>query len=416
MSRALVSDARRALVLDFPFFGVLSLKLDLIEDPRLPTFATDGKSIRFNPEFAASMSRHEIMGVVAHEVLHCSNGHQWRRGNRDPKLWNQACDYAINPIILSAKLRLPEGGLVDPAYKGMSAEDIYDRLMQKAMQERENQQQQQSQTEASGKSEEQGGDGSQPSPSQEGAGGDDASGGNPAGDQAPENGGHDASDFGSVMDCAEDEMPEMKADWTEAVLNAARQAEKAGQLPAGMQRLVEDIRNPPQNWRSLLRRFVQQTCRDDYSWSMPSGRFLYAGLYLPALKAESMPEIVVAVDTSGSIDMSLVSQFQGEINAIADETRPERIHVLACDARVHVAETFERGEMVEIKPKGGGGTNFEPVFKWIEEQEISPACLIYLTDMEGRFPAREPDYPVLWANFGWQGYTAPFGETISIRS
>jgi predicted metal-dependent peptidase len=378
MSRALVSQARRALVLDFPFFGVLSLKLDLIEDERCRTFETDGKSIRFNPEFAASLSRHELMGVIAHEVLHCSNGHQWRRGNRDAKMWNQACDYAVNPILLSAKLQLPKGGLVDPAYNGMSAEDIYDRLMQKAMQEQEQQQQQQQ--------------------------------------QAPENGGHDASDFGSVVDCAENEMPEMKADWTEAVLNAARQAEKAGQLPAGLKRLVEDIRNPPQNWRSLLRRFVQQACRDDYSWSMPSGRFLYAGLYLPTLKTEAMSEIVVAVDTSGSIDTSLVSQFQGEINAIANETRPERIHVLSCDARVHVAETFERGEMVEIKPKGGGGTNFEPVFKWVEEQEIFPACLIYLTDMEGRFPAKEPDYPVLWVNFGWRGHTAPFGETISIRN
>ncbi|HNC27459.1 MAG TPA: hypothetical protein PLR55_11120, partial [Accumulibacter sp.] len=94
-----VSAARRNLVLDHPFFGVLSLKLDLIEDRSVKTLRTDGRKLWFNPEYASSLNRYEIVGVVAHEVLHCANGHAWRRGDRDPKVWNQACDLAINPIV-----------------------------------------------------------------------------------------------------------------------------------------------------------------------------------------------------------------------------------------------------------------------------------------------------------------------------
>lgn len=423
MIHSAISEARRALVLDFPFFGVLSLKLDLVEDRGIPTFATDGKSIRFNPEFAAGLTRHELMGVIAHEVLHCANGHQWRRQNRDHRLWNKACDYAINPVLLDAKLILPEGGLADPAYKGMSAEAIYDRLL------REQQDQQQAQkNHPQDKGQEdnppqsaapgQGGGQDEESEPDDKAGEDSGSkeqgGGQPGAFDGDKD--FDPSDFGSVMDCAENEMPEMKADWTEAVLNAARQAEKAGRLPAGIDRIVEGIKNPPQSWRAILRRFIQQAVAEDYSWKMPNGRYLYAGLYLPALHSESMGEMVIAVDTSGSINNDLVVQFQEELNAIADEVKPERIHVLSCDARVHVVETFERGEPVTIRPKGGGGTDFRPVFSWIEEEGIAPACLVYLTDMEGRFPDQAPNYPVIWANFGRIDYPAPFGDVVSVRN
>lgn len=410
MSRALVSDARRALVLDFPFFGVLSLKLDLIEKSSVQTFATDGKTIFFNPDFAESLNRHELMGVLAHEVLHCANGHQWRRENRDHKLWNRACDYAINPIVLKAGLKLPEGGLINPDYSGLSAEQIYDRLVQEQMQSQKNLQSP-PQNGENGQDQESSTTGQTPS-DQESLPGQDNTGSESG--QAPSE--HDPSDFGSVIDCAEDEMPEMKAEWSEAVLNAARQAEKMGRLPAGMERLVDSIKNPAQNWRSILRRFIQQTRREDYSWQMPNGRYLYAGLYMPALRSESMPEMVVAIDTSGSIDSTLIAQFEEEMNAISDEVRPERIHVLACDARIQAADSFEFGETVKIRPVGGGGTDFRPVFSWVEDQGIEPACLIYLTDMEGRFPQQAPDYPVIWANFGRIEYDPPFGEVVTVRA
>jgi predicted metal-dependent peptidase len=387
----LVSAARRGLVLDHPFFGVLSLKLDLVESRKVKTFCTDGRKLLFNPEYVANLNRYETLGVVAHEVLHCANGHVWRRGSRDPKVWNQACDYAINPIVLDAGMMLPEGALDGSPYRGMSAEEIYERLMQ--------QQESQPQGNSSGNGAGQTGQPTQDDDSCQGGTGEPAQ--------------PDGSECGEVVDCAADQMPEMQADWSASVLGAAKQAEAMGKLPAGMERTVEDIKNPPQDWRSILRRFVQTNARSDYSWRQPNSRYMYAGLYMPALQSETMPPMVIAVDTSGSIDDLTVSQFAKEIGAIADEVQPERVYVIYCDAEIHGVDVFERGEPVVLAPKGYGGTDFRPVFDWIDSEGISPSCLVYLTDMAGIYPDTTPDYPVLWGDT-LGAIPAPWGETIRV--
>jgi predicted metal-dependent peptidase len=375
-----VSAARRNLVLDHPFFGVLSLKLELVEDPSVPSFRTDGRQLRFNPEFALGLNRYEAQGVVAHGVLHCANGHTWRRGSRDPKVWNRACDYAVNPIVLDAGMVLPADALDGSPYRGMSAEEIYERLLEQSPQ---NEQSQDDGTHAESE--------------------DD-----------PQSGGAEGSGCGEVVDCEADQMPEIQAEWSEAVLNAAKRAESMGVLPAGLERLVEDIKNPPQDWRAILRRFVQRNACHDYSWRQPSSRYVYAGLYLPALRSETMPPMVIAVDTSGSIDDLTVKQFAKEIGAIVEEMQPERVYVIYCDAEIQGVDVFERGEPVVVSPKGFGGTDFRPVFEWIAEEDITPSCLVYLTDMAGAFPEAAPEYPVLWGDtLGL--IPAPWGDTIQIR-
>ena len=202
-----VSIARRNLVLDHPFFGVLSLKLEVIEDGSVKTLCTDGRKLKFNPDYVESLSSHELVGAMAHEVLHCANGHTWRRGHRDAKVWNHACDYAINPIVLDAGMVLPKGVLDGSPYKGMPAEEIYERISQQSGQ---------------------GGEGE----------------------------GQQADGCGEVVDCGVDQLPEIQAEWLAAVLNAARQASAMGRLPAGMERVVEEIKNPPQDWRAILRRLL----------------------------------------------------------------------------------------------------------------------------------------------------------------
>ena len=366
-----VSAARRSLVLDHPFFGVLSLKLQLIADSAVQTFSTDGRVLRFNPDYASGLSAHELTGVVAHEVLHCANGHTWRKGHRDHKMWNTACDYAINPIVLDAGMVLPEGALVDSQYRDMSAEEIYERLMQQ-------------QPESQGDGQE--GDGQE----------------------------SDGSVCGEVVDCDEGRAAETQAEWSASVLNASRYAEAMGRLPAGMERLVEAIKNPAQDWRALLRRFVQTNAASDYSWRQPNPRYMYAGLYMPALRSETMPPMVVAIDTSGSIDEVTINQFATEINAIVAEVQPERVHIVYCDAEIHGADVFERGEAIELQPKGFGGTDFRPVFEWIEAESINPSCLVYLTDLMGNFPTMAPDYPVLWGDTMGCA-SVPWGEVAQIR-
>ncbi len=384
-SRERVSKARRDLVLDQPFFGVLSLKLELVESRKYQALATDGKTLWFNPDYVERLSDHELKGVVAHEVLHCANGHVWRRQGRDHKVWNDACDYAINQIVIDAGMLLPQGALLDPAYAGMSAEEVYDRLMRHA-QEQERQGQQ----------------------GQEGAGGSQDGNGEDDQSQSDVDGPPGAS-CGEVVDSQD--MPQTQAEWQSAVLEAARLAK--GDLPAGLDRLVEEIRTPPQDWKALLRRFVQTNARQDYSWRLPNSRYLHLGLYLPALQSETMPPVVIAIDTSGSIDDLMLGKFTSELSAIMDDAQPERVYVIQCDADIQAVDKYEPGERIALDLEGGGGTDFRPVFEWVDRQAINPACLIYLTDLAGDFPVSAPEYPVLWA--ATEDGSPPWGEVVRIR-
>jgi predicted metal-dependent peptidase len=450
MSKAMeaVSAARRNLVLDHPFFGVLSLRLDLVENGSVRTLETDGRKLWFNPEYVNTLSKHELQGVVAHEVLHCANGHVWRMEHRNETQWNHACDYVVNPIVLDAGMVLPQGMLDGTPYKGMSAEEVYERLDQQppssqkpesTPDEEEGESGDESSAET-GQPQQQDGveDGSDSQPGSgngdgddevqssneqgdgqdgddgqgnNGGGGDDGGQGESQGDDQPIPNG---SECGQIRPCADDAQPELQADWSSAVLNAAKRAESMGRLPAGLERLVEDIKNPPQDWRAILRRFVQQNAMSDYSWRQPNVRFMYAGLYMPALRSETMPPMVVAVDTSGSIDEITLSQFAREIDNIAGDMQPERVYVVYCDAEIHGVDTFERGEPIALNPKGFGGTDFRPVFEWVEEEGLQPSCLVYLTDLAGDFPIAPPGYPVLWGDTSVYG-PPPWGESVRIR-
>jgi predicted metal-dependent peptidase len=136
-------------------------------------------------------------------------------------------------------------------------------------------------------------------------------------------------------------------------------------------------------------------------------------LYLPSLHREGVGRIVIGVDTSGSVGDEELKQFAGEISAISDQAQPEAIHVVYCDAMVNSTQEFGPSETITLEPKGGGGTDFRPVFEWVEKNDVLPACLIYLTDLDcTKYPASAPNYPVLWVTDSRR--TAPFGETIKI--
>src|SRR5471032_1787988 len=123
--------ARTQLLLNQPFFGTLCLRLKLVTG-ELPTMATDGRRIVYDPAFVEELTAAELEAVLAHEVLHCALGHHCRRGARDPRLWNEAADLAINPILIANGFSLPAGALIDPAFENLSAEEIYARLLERA--------------------------------------------------------------------------------------------------------------------------------------------------------------------------------------------------------------------------------------------------------------------------------------------
>ena len=390
-----VQAARTALVLDQPFFGALALRLAVVEDPTCKTAWVDGVTLGYSPSFVEGLTHAETVGLIGHEVMHCALGHPWRRGGRDGKRWNVACDHAVNPVLKEAGFSLPEGGLLDAQWQGRSAEWIFDRLPIPPSQD-------------------QGGQGKgQGSPQDATGQGGAGEGEGEQGDDGPEASSGPGEAPGEVRD-APVEAPDgqTEADWQQAVQQAAQAAKARGSLGAGLARFAKDAAKPRVDWRSVLRRFVSTAARADYSWTRPNPRYLGRGLFLPAIRSEEMGVVVVGVDTSGSIDDVTLAQFGAELNSIVQEMQPERVVVMYADAVVQRTDTFERGEPVTIEAEGGGGTAFAPVFEAVGKMEEQPVCVVYLTDGCGSFPSMAPDYPVLWALTGKA--SVPFGETVSI--
>jgi predicted metal-dependent peptidase len=385
--------------------------------------ATDGSRIVYNSAFVDELKPAELEGTLAHEVLHCALGHQCRRGERDPELWNEAADYAINPILIENGFVLPAGALIDPAFNNLSAEEIYARLLRRTSE---------------------GNGAAKPAQQQTNAGSGMATGPQGTHGAAPSNPKPDASHqpvsdqrgrttgeavgptsmrpggFGEVWDATDEhgqraspaEKRRQQDEWCIAAEQAQRSAKAWGHEPAGIERPLSESRQSQQDWRAILRDFVTSITPSDYRWTPPNRRHIASGLYLPSVERQGMGEIVIAVDTSGSIGKRELEQFAGEISAISEEAQPEAIHVVYCDAAVQSAQEFRASEPVQLEPKGGGGTDFRPVFEWVTENDPTPACLIYLTDLCCDSYPEAPEYPVLWVTDSRR--TARFGETVRI--
>ena len=413
--------SRVQLLLKQAFFGTLALRLKLVPGS-LPTMATDGSRIVYNPAFVDELKPAELEGTLAHEVLHCALGHQCRRGERDPELWNVAADFAVNPILIGNGFVLPTGALIDPAFNNLSAEEIYARLLRRRSEE-DGAPKPQQQTNAGGRTATgpQGADGiappnpkpdtsPQPVPDQLGR-----TKGEAVGPASVRPGG-----FGEVWDATDEhgqtaspaEKRRQQHEWGIAAEQALRSAKAWGHEPAGIERPLSDSRQSQQDWRAILRDFVAATTPADYRWTPPNRRYIASGLYLPSVERQGVGEIVIAVDTSGSIGKLELEQFAGEISAISEEAQREAIHVVYCDAAVQSTQQFGPSEPVRLEPRGGGGTDFCPAFKWVAANNIAPVCFIYLTDLCCHSYPEAPEYPVLWVTDSRR--TASFGETLRI--
>jgi predicted metal-dependent peptidase len=356
------------------FFATLALRLSLVADEACETMATDGVSLHYAPAFVTGLSPDELRGVLAHEVLHNALAHPFRREGREPSRWNVACDLAANPLLLRAGFQLPPGRLVPgegryaelPA--GRSAEEYYARLPRE----------------------------------------DDP-------DASPD----DPGGCGSVADPAESGGPspsELAAEWRVALVQAEGAARGKGELPVGLGRAVREVVDPPADWRAILREFVSSQARNDYSWSRPNRRFVAQGLYLPGLHSEELGEVLLAVDTSGSVDERMLGTFAGEVNAIL-ESFPCELRVLYHDTEVQLVQEWRSNDgPLALAPVGGGGTSHACVFDWLRQNGCSPRCVICLTDLDTEFPAQSPDLPVLWAVLGGNASEPPFGRRVDLNS
>lgn len=391
-----IQKARTSLILDHPFFGSLLFRLKGRECRSIQTMATDGVSLFYNPEFVEALNAATLAGTLAHEVMHPALHHHVRRSGRDPRKWNEACDYAINPLLVDAGLSLPDGVLIDSRFRGMSAEQIYNLLETEA---------EQGSGSSSGEKE----------PGGEGSGSDPSSHGDSNEPTAPVTEGG----IGQVLDAppADEEteaVEEQARAWEVAVNQAMTVAKQAGKVPAGLHRTLEGAAQASVDWRELLRRNWSETIPADYSWVRPNRRHLWRGLYLPGVVREGVGEVAIAVDCSGSVSSRQLRLFEAEVRSILEGQRPQRVHVLYFDSEVQKVEAYEAGQPVHLNPVGGGGTEFGPCFEWLDEQGIQPQTLVFLTDLYGSFPPSAPAYPVLWASTGSQ--RVPFGQVIPMQA
>ena len=356
------------------FFATLALRLTPVADRECPTVATDGRVLAYHPDFVAGLSPAELLGVLCHEVMHCALAHPARRGGRDTAAWNVACDLAVNPLLLDAGFTLPAARLMpgegahahlDP---GKSAEEYYARLG--------------------------------PPPAAAGRGAPPA----------------DPGGCGGVTDPGGDPaaVRRQEAGWAVAVARAESTARARGELPAGLGRTVDAVLRPPADWRAVLREFVAAAARNDYSWARPNRRFLAHGLYLPGLHSEELGDVVVAVDTSGSIGAAELGLFAAELDALLSAFDCTAT-VLYHDAAVQSVQTWRPtdGPFV-LAPVGGGGTDHVCVFDWLDASGLAPACVVCLTDLDTRFPDRVPAVPVLWAVAGEAPAVPPFGRVVRL--
>jgi predicted metal-dependent peptidase len=413
--------ARTRLIIERPFMGALVMHLPLAPaDPAwCETVATDARAFYFNPDYVAGLSFAQTQFVLAHEALHCALGHFARRGHRTHRRWDVATDHAVNLLLADEGLRPPPGALLNPEFRGLSAEEIYP-LIPPDTTERTLDRHVFDELAPPGQGGNPGADGGSVRRQQDQARGEgdveDAASGeqdaswDDAGNQRRGNHGV-ASPPPHEPSPAEREA--LARQWQSRMAAAAQQARQGGRLGESWLRLIDELIQPRLPWRQLLARFMMSVARDDYSFQRLSRR--EGDAVLPRLHSSEV-DLHIALDTSGSISSEELAQFAGEVDALKGQMRA-RVTLHACDERLdsNGPWIYEAWEPIVLPQElaGGGGTRFAPVFDWIAERHLRPDLLLYFTDAEGEFPAAAPDYAVLWLVKG-RG-RVPWGERIQLN-
>jgi predicted metal-dependent peptidase len=351
--------ARVGLLLRASFFGNLATRLKLVNaDEWCATAATDGRNFYYNSRFIDMLKPKEVEFLFGHEVLHCVYDHFGRKGDRDHQLFNIANDYCVNADL--KKHRVGEfittvPCLFDPKYDGMSSEEVYDILYENA-----------EKIDIGGlidKMLDEHLDGE----------GDDSEG---------EDGDGKENGKGRPKLSAE-ERQQIKDEIKEAVLAAAAASDGAGNLPAGVKRIIEDMTAPKMNWRELLRMQLESTIKSDYTWMRSSRKGWHMDAVMPGMKLDPMIDIAVSIDASGSMLDKMLKDFLAEVAGIMEQFPAYRIHVLSFDTKVYNPQQFDSENLDDItgyEIMGGGGTDFDCVFDYFKENEIEPKRHVMFTD------------------------------------
>jgi predicted metal-dependent peptidase len=430
------------------------LEAELEETEEVPTAAVDGRGKIFvNPRYIEGLKVLEVQGLLAHEALHLALLHFVRESGRDKRRWNIATDLAVNSILAERRFALPPGGIFPRDFgfeDGLSAEEYY-RLLEKLPPP--------PQPPPGGEGEEEGEggnggggrrsegfdehripragreDGSEGGQSgkgphrkgdnsgKEGDEGERHGCGKGAGGRGSEHVGEDRGDDkgrdGVHADngyeekgLTEEEIRKIESKW-KGVVAKAMAVRKRGELPGWFEQMIGELFEPKLNWRFILREFIADNCViSGVDWTRRDRRF--QDVYLPS-RREKVVKFAIAVDTSGSISDKELAAFFSEVNAILGSNGAYDIILIQCDADVSDVKEIVYPDTIdwsEIKVVGRGGTDFRPVFRYLEDHNDNRP-LVYFTDLEGVFP-EATQRKVLWVVVG-RKKEVPFGEVVELE-
>ena len=376
-----ITKARVRMLLKHGFFGQIATRLQLVEEPGIPTAAVDGKRFYYNADFVQKLTDDELVFLVGHEVGHCVWQHFLRRGDRRRDVWNMAGDFVINQILVDERIGAQIKAvpiLLDNKYRGMASEEVYEELMKNAVKI-------QATLDI-----------------------------HMDGDGSEEGDGEGKGKGFKGEPLTEEEKKALSDELKEAVLQAA-QASGAGNIPKGFQRLINDITAPKMNWRDMLKIQLNSIIKNDYSFMRPNRKGWHIGAVLPGMLPGDEVNIAIAIDTSGSISESMLKDFLGEIAGIMDQFDSYIVRVFQFDTHVYGEEIFSSDDNSDIRTyevRGGGGTDFEVIFSHLKNEDVTPNQLVVFTDGEPWGSWGDADYcDTLWIVHSNSNKKAPFGVT-----
>ena len=368
-----ISKAKAKLLVDYPYFGTLASKLELVINDDIESFKSNGVKLEYREEYLRELELSEIEFILANGAMHSVLAHDMRKNDRSGWLWQMATDIAINDMLLQNGMDMPYGAQYRDRFSGMYAEEIYAELKDDILREDEDLE-------------------------------------------------YEADAAEDIENKEQQNKEQSQEQLQEEILTEQLLAEEAislleskvqiGEAPESIERFFDIAAFTHVDWREELREAIDRYFKDDYMMMPPSKKLLYEGIYLPSNSSTTF-RLVIAVDSSGSVDEEMLNTFLSEVNFIMEHTQNYVIDLLVCDDAIHSHTTFYSGEALAVDLKGGGGTDFRPIFTFVEENFDDVKLLLYFTDLEGFFPKESPFYTVKWVT--QKEKETPFGEIIFLE-
>ncbi|QOP45089.1 vWA domain-containing protein [Sulfurimonas paralvinellae] len=370
-----ISQAKAKLLVEYPYFGTLATKLELVVNDDIESFKSNGVKLEYREEYLKELELPEIEFILANGAMHATLSHDMRKQKRSGWLWQMATDIAINDMLLQNEMQMPYGAQYRKRFSGMYAEEIYAQLKDDILREDEDLEYEADDSEDVEKKE------------------------------------NEKQQETSEQQLQEEILQEQLL--AEEAISLLESKLQSGEAPVSIERFFNIEGFGKVDWREELREALDRYMRDDYALIPPSKKLLYQGIYLPSNISRTFV-LVIAIDSSGSIDEMLLSEFLSEVEFLMQQVQNYKIGLLICDDKVHSHQTFESGEHLDVRVKGSGSTDFRPVFSYIDEKLDDVKLLLYFTDLEGIFPKEAPNYSVKWVTP--KEADVPFGELLLLDS